>query len=64
MPHIALFAVRNIKLNEELTFDYKISGKITKYLLFINFDPNFSSRHNRCGGKHSKRSKHSKGFYH
>ena len=27
MPHICLFAVRHIKVNEELTFDYKINGK-------------------------------------
>ncbi|CAG2123215.1 unnamed protein product, partial [Medioppia subpectinata] len=25
MPHIALFAIRNIRVNEELTFDYKIN---------------------------------------
>ncbi|CAG2164149.1 unnamed protein product [Oppiella nova] len=25
MPHIALFAIKHIKMNEELTFDYKIN---------------------------------------
>jgi hypothetical protein len=26
MPHIALFAIKHIRMNEELTFDYKING--------------------------------------